>query len=303
MPQTREDVIAYVEDQGIRFIRLWFTDILGRLKSFSINALELDLTVPARIYDAHRNGIPLQELRVIATDTGASGGSLTVPTTVASQIYAYMTASVAMRRMGCTIITTASGNAMNFPRVSTHGIATQVASQTTAFAGTDPILSMMTLNAYDYGQLTAISNECSRTPARRSACHPSIGLARSLPPRMSPAPVLSRASKVRSPSSNNRGVAACLVPGRPGAGEADRPPVLGRRQLPPAPSTAWLMRDLTGARSARSVTVRAKMPVVCAGSCPRRSVIGGQPDTSSATCSRTNVAESGVQRQDRLLRA
>src|SRR3954452_22774114 len=42
MPRTPEDVQAYVEERGIRFIRLWFTDILGRLKSFSINALELD---------------------------------------------------------------------------------------------------------------------------------------------------------------------------------------------------------------------------------------------------------------------
>src|SRR5919112_2695066 len=42
MPRTPEDVKAFVDDRGIRFIRLWFTDILGRLKSFSINALELD---------------------------------------------------------------------------------------------------------------------------------------------------------------------------------------------------------------------------------------------------------------------
>src|SRR5215211_67520 len=40
-PRTADDVIAQVEEQGIRFIRLWFTDILGRLKSFSINAAEL----------------------------------------------------------------------------------------------------------------------------------------------------------------------------------------------------------------------------------------------------------------------
>src|SRR6201995_2987390 len=42
MPSTQEEVIAFVEERGIRFIRLWFTDILGRLKSFSINAAELE---------------------------------------------------------------------------------------------------------------------------------------------------------------------------------------------------------------------------------------------------------------------
>ena len=30
------------KDHDIRFIRFWFTDILGQLKSFSINAAELD---------------------------------------------------------------------------------------------------------------------------------------------------------------------------------------------------------------------------------------------------------------------
>src|SRR3954469_18810782 len=41
MPRTAEGVTAFVEERGIRFIRLWFTDILGRLKAFSINATEL----------------------------------------------------------------------------------------------------------------------------------------------------------------------------------------------------------------------------------------------------------------------
>src|SRR6201991_5180887 len=41
-PQTADDVQALVKDRDIRFVRLWFTDILGQLKSFSINAQELD---------------------------------------------------------------------------------------------------------------------------------------------------------------------------------------------------------------------------------------------------------------------
>src|SRR5919107_1350692 len=41
-PKTPEDVRSFVADRDIRFIRLWFTDILGQLKSFSINALELE---------------------------------------------------------------------------------------------------------------------------------------------------------------------------------------------------------------------------------------------------------------------
>jgi glutamine synthetase len=33
-PKTADDVKSIVEDQDIRFVRLWFTDILGQLKSF-----------------------------------------------------------------------------------------------------------------------------------------------------------------------------------------------------------------------------------------------------------------------------
>src|SRR5688500_18925541 len=41
-PKTVDEIKAFVTGQDIRFIRLWFTDILGQLKSFSINAAELD---------------------------------------------------------------------------------------------------------------------------------------------------------------------------------------------------------------------------------------------------------------------
>src|ERR687883_863512 len=41
-PKTADDVKAIVEERQIRFIRLWFTDILGQLKSFSINKEELE---------------------------------------------------------------------------------------------------------------------------------------------------------------------------------------------------------------------------------------------------------------------
>src|SRR2546421_5893876 len=41
-PKTTEDVKELVAEREIRFIRFWFTDILGQLKSFSINAAELD---------------------------------------------------------------------------------------------------------------------------------------------------------------------------------------------------------------------------------------------------------------------
>src|SRR3954469_14570170 len=41
-PKSADDVKAIVEERDIRFIRFWFTDVLGQLKSFSINKDELD---------------------------------------------------------------------------------------------------------------------------------------------------------------------------------------------------------------------------------------------------------------------
>src|SRR5215218_4501200 len=41
-PKTPQDVAAICDERDVRFIRLWFTDILGQLKSFSINRDELD---------------------------------------------------------------------------------------------------------------------------------------------------------------------------------------------------------------------------------------------------------------------
>src|SRR4026208_464931 len=41
-PRPQQAACALAEENTIRFIRLWFTDVLGQLKSFSINASELD---------------------------------------------------------------------------------------------------------------------------------------------------------------------------------------------------------------------------------------------------------------------
>ena len=41
-PKSAADVAKIVKDADVRFVRLWFTDVLGQLKSFSINAAELE---------------------------------------------------------------------------------------------------------------------------------------------------------------------------------------------------------------------------------------------------------------------
>ena len=41
-PTTAAEVVAFCAENDVRFVRLWFTDLLGQLKSFSINASELE---------------------------------------------------------------------------------------------------------------------------------------------------------------------------------------------------------------------------------------------------------------------
>lgn len=43
MPNQQEYVLRTVEERGIRFIRLWFTDVLGYLKSFAITPADLEV--------------------------------------------------------------------------------------------------------------------------------------------------------------------------------------------------------------------------------------------------------------------
>ena len=38
----REYVLRTVEERGIRLVRLWFTDVLGNLKSFAISPAEME---------------------------------------------------------------------------------------------------------------------------------------------------------------------------------------------------------------------------------------------------------------------
>jgi glutamine synthetase len=40
--RTKEDIINLVTEQNVKFIRLWFTDILGQIKSFAITSEELE---------------------------------------------------------------------------------------------------------------------------------------------------------------------------------------------------------------------------------------------------------------------
>ncbi|MEF9476254.1 MAG: glutamine synthetase, partial [Candidatus Mariimomonas ferrooxydans] len=41
-PRTKQDVLKLVKQNDVKFIKIWFTDILGQLKSFAITSEELE---------------------------------------------------------------------------------------------------------------------------------------------------------------------------------------------------------------------------------------------------------------------
>lgn len=120
-------------------------------------AWSVDLAAVRREKDMLRQGMSPAEIRALYSDTGNVGS--TVPTTLARSLYEYLEASVAMFRAPTTKINTASGEALQFPRLSAHSIGTQVIAQGTAIGGTDPGFARMQLDAYKYGQLVAVASE------------------------------------------------------------------------------------------------------------------------------------------------
>ena len=144
-----DDAAADVNDQ----LRAWMRGESGGKDFVLGNTQEV-----VRLRNAMRQGASGRDLRnAIYSDTGSVGTA--VQTTVAATIYEYMENSIAMFRAPTTKVVTGNGEPLRFPTVATHAIGTQVAGQGTAIAGTDPTFSGMTLGAYKYGQLVAVSSE------------------------------------------------------------------------------------------------------------------------------------------------
>lgn len=118
--------------------------------------IDIDLRPVAREKRALRAGATGREFRDF-TLTPAAGGN-TVPTSFVRSLYDYLEVYSGMRRTNATIVTTTSGEALEFPKVTSAGTAALVL-EGSAIAEADPAFDKMTLNAYKYGQLLQITSE------------------------------------------------------------------------------------------------------------------------------------------------
>src|SRR5438128_8697677 len=96
---TSEDVKAIVAEREIRFIRLWFTDILGQLKSFSINAAELD--------DAMEGGMGFDGSSITGFNAIEESDMIAMPDASTFAVLPWRPEDRGVARMFCDVVTPA----------------------------------------------------------------------------------------------------------------------------------------------------------------------------------------------------
>jgi glutamine synthetase len=96
-PQSADDVKALVDEHDIRFIRFWFTDILGQLKSFSINKEELD--------DAFEGGMGFDGSSITGFNAIEESDMIAMPDASTFKILPWRPAESGVGRVFCDIVT------------------------------------------------------------------------------------------------------------------------------------------------------------------------------------------------------
>src|SRR5436305_6537257 len=96
-PQTAEDVKALVAEREIRFLRFWFTDILGQLKSFSINAAALE--------DAFERGMGFDGSSITGFNAIEESDMIAMPDPSTFAVLPWRPEEQGVGRMFCDILT------------------------------------------------------------------------------------------------------------------------------------------------------------------------------------------------------
>ncbi|WP_084037907.1 glutamine synthetase family protein [Demequina sp. NBRC 110053] len=108
MDKQQEYVLRSVEERDIRFIRLWFTDVLGVLKSVAI--------APAELENAFAEGIGFDGSAVEGLTRVSEADMLAEPDPSTFQILPWRGASQGVARMFCDISTPDGEPALSDPR-------------------------------------------------------------------------------------------------------------------------------------------------------------------------------------------
>ncbi len=97
MERQEEYVLRTVEERGIRFIHLWFSDVLGFLKSFAIT--------PAELQTAFEEGMQFDGSAIDGFSRVQEADMLAMPDPTTFQILPWRSAEDGVARMFCDIVT------------------------------------------------------------------------------------------------------------------------------------------------------------------------------------------------------
>src|SRR5436309_16133599 len=97
LSRTPFDVGALVEERRIRFVRLWCTDILGQLKSFSINAAELE--------DAFERGMGFDGSSITGFNAIEESDMIALPDPATFAVLPWRPEEQGVARMFCDVLT------------------------------------------------------------------------------------------------------------------------------------------------------------------------------------------------------
>ncbi|MCL1593505.1 MAG: glutamine synthetase family protein [Actinomycetia bacterium] len=108
MDRQREYVLSTVKERGIRFIRLWFTDVQGFLKSFAITPAELDIAL--------EEGVSFDGSSIDGFSRSHEADMLAKPDPSTFQILPWKSGDAGVARMFCDIVTPAGDPFPGDPR-------------------------------------------------------------------------------------------------------------------------------------------------------------------------------------------
>ena len=97
MQKQEEYVLRTVEERGVRFVRLWFTDILGSLKSFAIT--------PAELEGAFEDGMRFDGSAIDGFSRDQESDMLAVPDARTFQLLPWGSGAAEVARIFCDIVT------------------------------------------------------------------------------------------------------------------------------------------------------------------------------------------------------
>jgi glutamine synthetase len=95
-PKTEEEILEFVEKHDIKFIRIWFSDILGQLKGFSITKEELEM--------AFREGMGFDGSSIKGFARIDESDMLAKPDPTTFQVIPWAPKEKAVARMFCDIL-------------------------------------------------------------------------------------------------------------------------------------------------------------------------------------------------------